>query len=64
MPSNTSIYSTWLPPSVTEQAAREEPKHFHAGVNAVLAAISTAQQSDSPNRWAALLSPLLDDIRT
>lgn len=64
MPSNTSIYSTWLPPPVAEQAAREEPKHFHAGVNAVLNAVRTAKASDSPNRWAALLSPLLDDIRT
>jgi hypothetical protein len=60
----TSIYTTWLPQPVAEQAVKEEPKRFHAGVEALLGAISTARASDSPNRWAALLSPLLDDLKT
>ena len=63
MPS-ASIYTTWLPDPVARQALEEEPKRFHEGVEAVLGAISTARASDSPNRWAALLSPLLDDLKT
>jgi len=59
-----SIYTTWLPDPVAREALLEEPKRFHAGVEAVLTCISAAKASDSPNRWAALLSPLLDDIKT
>lgn len=59
-----SIYTTWLPKEVADRAVSEEPKRFHAGVQALLGAISTARASDSPNRWAALLSPLLDDLKT
>jgi hypothetical protein len=59
-----SIYTTWLPEPIAQRALKEEPKRFHEAVETLLGAISTARSSDSPNRWAALLSPLLDDIRT
>lgn len=59
-----SIYTTWLPEPIAQQAVEQEPKRFHAGVTALQEAIAAAQASDSPNRWAALLSPLLDDLKT
>lgn len=59
-----SIYTTWLPQPVAQAALREEPKRFRAAVDTLLSAIATAEASDTPNKWAALLTPLLDDVKT
>lgn len=59
-----SIYTTWLPPAVAQQAVEEEPRRFAAGVAQLQASVAAARASSSPNRWAALLSPLLDDLKT
>lgn len=63
MPSS-SIYTEWLPEPIATKALQQEPRRFALGVAQLQQAIDAARASDSPNRWAALLSPVLDDVRT
>jgi hypothetical protein len=59
-----SIYTTWLPQTVAQEALEQEPKRFAAGVAALVSAVAAARAVEaSPGCWGALLSQVLDDVK-
>ncbi|KAJ9512829.1 hypothetical protein QJQ45_029019, partial [Haematococcus lacustris] len=59
MKPNNMYIMKWLPPSLREEAAREEPQRFAALVSALSARVDVARTSPDPDAWHAAVIPFI-----